>query len=269
MKRFLQILFLLVISSPRLAKAQDAIDITAYRLGKTEVSLYEECYNPCEKSKVLFINLHDNERTSVNAALDYMKTKGGTMIYIFNFEKRNIAFTLDGRNYSFDPNRMFSRVGRIATLKTNSASYSPDAEKALASFANPILQKFIVNNNLVVAFHNNTDSNYSILTYKHLIDKSDSAGRYFINPEMDPDDFILTNNREIFDTISSRNINTVWEIAINVVDDGSLSIYAGKNNIRYINVEAEHGHQAEQQRMLEAIDDVIKKYKIKAPENKN
>ncbi|MDR0289129.1 MAG: hypothetical protein LBH78_03695 [Rickettsiales bacterium] len=42
-----------------------------------------------------------------------------------------------------------------------------------------------------------------------------------------------------------------------VEDDGSLSVYAGENNIRYSNVEAEHGHLEQQIDMLSALHSVL------------
>ncbi|WP_225538204.1 hypothetical protein [Wolbachia endosymbiont of Mansonella perstans] len=42
-----------------------------------------------------------------------------------------------------------------------------------------------------------------------------------------------------------------------VEDDGSLSVYAGENDIRYSNVEAEHGHLEQQIDMLSALHSVL------------
>jgi hypothetical protein len=43
-------------------------------------------------------------------------------------------------------------------------------------------------------------------------------------------------------------------------DDGSLSVYAAKKKIPYINIEALHGHLDEQIRMLETLKDIIFRY---------
>ena len=42
-----------------------------------------------------------------------------------------------------------------------------------------------------------------------------------------------------------------------VRDDGSLSVYAARHNIGYINVEARHGHAAEQREMLQTLLDYL------------
>lgn len=242
------------------AVGQEEIEIKSYFIGDTELSVYRECYKPCSNQNVLFINVHDNEKTSVNAAVDYLKQNGGSIAYIFNNGQRNVPIKIKDSTYIFDPNRIYSREGRIATLTSNSTSFDSAAEVEVANFASAFLKNYIDKRKLVIAFHNNTDSNFSILNYQHDIDSLPNTGQYFINPAMDVDDFILTDNREIFDSLKSRNINAVWEVARNIPDDGSLSVYAGLNNIPYINIEAQHEHLEEQQMMLGTIDDIIKKY---------
>jgi hypothetical protein len=39
----------------------------------------------------------------------------------------------------------------------------------------------------------------------------------------------------------------------NAVDDGSLSIFYGRKNKSYVNVEAEHGHLEQQKKMLSVL----------------
>jgi hypothetical protein len=78
---------------------------------------------------------------------------------------------------------------------------------------------------------------------------------------MDPDDFIITTDSTIFNRLQTKNINVVWENVDLVKDDGSLSIYAGKNKIPYINVEAQHGHLNEQCAMMIALHEIIEEFK--------
>jgi hypothetical protein len=40
-------------------------------------------------------------------------------------------------------------------------------------------------------------------------------------------------------------------------EDGSLSLYCSRQGIRYINVEAQHGHRQEQQAMLDAVRQIL------------
>ena len=77
---------------------------------------------------------------------------------------------------------------------------------------------------------------------------------------MDEDDFILTTDSTIFNRIAAKNINVIYEFAQNISDDGSLSVYAGKRKIPYINIEAQHDHKLEQMALLSALDEIIKEY---------
>jgi hypothetical protein len=77
---------------------------------------------------------------------------------------------------------------------------------------------------------------------------------------MDADDFVLTTDEKIFNHLKSKNINAVLQSHKVTTDDGSLSIYCSKKKIPYINIEAQHGHTAEQLRMLNALTSIINEY---------
>jgi hypothetical protein len=76
---------------------------------------------------------------------------------------------------------------------------------------------------------------------------------------MNPHDFILTTDRPIFHYLKRRKFNVVLQHH-DPVDDGSLSVYAARKKIPYINIEALHGHLDEQIKMLEALKDIIFRY---------
>jgi len=78
---------------------------------------------------------------------------------------------------------------------------------------------------------------------------------------MDVDDFILTTDRSLFNRIKEKNINVVCEDINAIRDDGSLSVYAARNKIPYVNIEAEHQHFDEQLQMLMVLEDIIKEYR--------
>ena len=257
------LIFQLIFLQLSYANAQDEIGITSYLIGETQVSVYEECYQPCNSDNIVFINVHDNEKTSVNAAVKYLKVNGGSLVYIYNNGQRNVSFSLYDSTYNFDPNRIYSQKGRIETITLNSTGFKKMAEKQVSTFANSFLRNYINDKVLIVAFHNNTDSNFSILSYKQQVDSLPLTGKYFINANMDIDDFIITNSQEVFDSLQSRRINVALENWKAMEDDGSLSIYTGKKKIHYINIEAENDHLQEQQMMLQALDVIIKKYSVK------
>ncbi len=76
---------------------------------------------------------------------------------------------------------------------------------------------------------------------------------------MNAHDFILTTEKAFFNYLKQKKLNVVLQHP-RPYDDGSLSVYAGKKKIRYINVEALHGHLDEQVRMLEALKAIISRY---------
>jgi len=83
---------------------------------------------------IVCINVHDNETTSVEAARSALESNGGTLIKIENNRQRMIRFKWRGHSYSFDPNRIFSRIGIEQTLKDNGRS-SKQAAKEIEKFA--------------------------------------------------------------------------------------------------------------------------------------
>ncbi|MDB5245806.1 MAG: hypothetical protein JWQ40_200 [Segetibacter sp.] len=239
--------------------AQDKCFVTGFPAGETTIHIEQKCYNPCN-SKITFLNLHDNEKTSVRAAEEYLLQNGGTIIRIYNRGQRNVSFKLKNKVYTFDPNRIYSEDGRRSTIKFLSNRINEDAENEVAYLANEILNNYVDSSKIIIALHNNTDSNLSVLSYQREQETKINWGKVFINPFMDPDEFILTTDSVIFNGIKEKNINAVWENVDSIRDDGSLSIYAARNKIPYLNVEAQHEHLDEQCAMLTAVQEIIKEY---------
>lgn len=204
--------------------------------------------------RVVFIQLHHNEKTAVESALQAIELNGGKFITIENNEERNIDFVLDGRKFRFDPNRMFTKNGRMETLKSFK-NYSLAAENELEKFSQFILQ-LVPPSAVVIAIHNNTDHLFSIDDYNKK--RKGDADSVHINATMDPDDFIYTTDSSIYRQMVSGNINAVLQDNTNAYDDGSLSIHLGRSGRSYINVEAEHGHLEEQSRMISAVMKIFK-----------
>ena len=239
--------------------SQDTCYTTRSLLGETIVTIEKRCFNKCD-SQILFINLHDNENTSVLAAEEYLIRNGGTLISINNNNERNIFFKIKGKAYSFDPNRIYSEEGINTTITRLSKRYSDQAAQEVRYFANQIITNFIDSSKFIIALHNNTDSSLSVLSYQQDLEMYYNWGKTFINPYMDPDDFVLTTDTLIFEELRKRNINAVWENVDSVSDDGSLSMYAARKKILYVNVEAEHNHLDEQCAMLTAMEEIIKEF---------
>jgi len=232
---------------------QDSVEVTSYRIGTDTLQLHNTIYYP-DNDSISFINLHDDENTSVEAGLLFISKYGGSLLQLQHSGKRYFNFKLKGQSFSFDPNRIFTKSGIKATLSKQNI-YREDAAREVKIFSDSLL-KNIANKKLVIALHNNTEKGLSILSYKKNGTEAKNTGRLYINKLMSKHDFILTTQYSIFNYLKRRKINVVLQHH-NPVDDGSLSVYAAKKRIAYINIEALHGHLDEQIRMLEAIKNLI------------
>lgn len=138
-KRTLALVLLLtssVAATPRLHTAYTSsiddhsvkIGITTIKLTREELSLPQGRRSD-EISSFAFLNLHENENTSVVAARSFLLTHGGSLVKFNNGFSRLISFQLSsgGATYSVDPNRIFTEEGIVATLKTYGMCTIPQA----------------------------------------------------------------------------------------------------------------------------------------------
>lgn len=195
--------------------------------------------------KLTFVNLHDNENTSVEAAIVAIDSLGGTLLQLQHTGERNLEFKLEGTKFIADPNRIFTDEGARATLK-KLGPYSEEALKAVRTFADGLVDS--LNVDVIYTLHNNTEMGYSAKSY--LDEYKTDAEEVFINPAMDEDDFFFVTERSFFDQLKVKGYNVVLQNNETVTDDGSLSVLAGQRGIPYINIEAQHGHLKEQVEML-------------------
>lgn len=203
------------------------------------------------------LNLHDNESTSVEAALDVLLAQGGRVVELAHTGERHVRFEVDGVTYEADPNRMFTASGRSRTLGRESRD-TPEARAALAAFAEAVLEAYTaVPPAVVVTLHNNTDENYSAASYLPGAEYARDAEAVTVHDGTDPDDFFFVTDRALYDALVSEGFNAVLQDNEAATDDGSLSVWAAREGVPYVNVEAEHGHRAEQARMIEALIEVL------------
>src|SRR4029078_4817930 len=125
--------------------------------------------------------------------------------------------------------------------------------KAFAAFTLQRIPKSVVT---LVAVHNNQNGNYSINSYKQGISKD--VLKWYKNPKRDPDNFFIVNNNEMFKGMKKRGFNVVLQNSMKAKDDGSLSIYYGKKNLVYVNIETQKGKLDEQVAMLNAVFNTLK-----------
>lgn len=216
----------------------------AYQVGSQSVIVA----NFSKGQGLTFINLHDDENTSVDAAIDVIDRFGGKLIQLKHTGERNLEFRIGRTKYEVDPNRMFTDRGTKESFQ-KFGRYSDESMKAVRTFADNLVAT--LDTDVIFTLHNNTEDNYSAASY--LDEYKRDAAEVFIKPGSDPDDFFFVTERLFFDALKVRGFNVVLQNNETMTDDGSLSVLAARRNIPYINIEAQHGHVKEQIRMLEVI----------------
>ena len=207
---------------------------------------------------VQFLHVHENEATAVAAAKTMLgKTKKGSFVTWQCQQDRYVQFKLSGQTFKFDPNRIYTDAGAAATLDSN-GPLTPQALTALRAVAQGFTTQYVDGMKLVVALHNNTEGGgLSIDSYRPGGNERANTKLVHRSKNWDPDDFFYTTSQQIYDYFSQHNFNIVLQDNNKVVDDGSLSVYAGKKGIHYLNVEAQHGHHKQQGKMLDAVQKLI------------
>jgi len=221
-----------------------------FRIGNKNLPLKITRYS--ERRDIVFINLHHNEFTAVDAAKKLLQQHGGILIEIENNRQRNVHFRLGKTGYHFDPNCIFSAAGIKKYLVKNSR-YDKKAAHEIEQLGKRILNLIPEDVLCVIALHNNTDGAYSALSYTEGLEKATDAAQVHIHSANDPDDFFFTTDEKLFKLLSAENYNAVLQDNENCTDDGSLSVYCGKKNIRYVNIETEHGKLSEYREMISIL----------------
>ena len=72
-----------------------------------------------------------------------------------------------------------------------------------------------------------------------------------ISDLQDFDDFFITTDENIFSSMKEAGYNIMLQDNINAREDGSLSVYCGKKNISYVNLETQHGKVSQYKEMME------------------
>lgn len=114
------------------------------------------------ESQLQFINVHENENTSVVAAKALLSlTGGGSITFLQHGFQRDIVFQLDGVVYSIDPNRMFTLNG----LKAHLSPFNAEAAALVLNFSQRVLEIYGFNaSKITLALHNNGPG-YSAKSY--------------------------------------------------------------------------------------------------------
>jgi len=222
--------------------------VVTHKLGDTEVKFrYENFRNAGGK---VFIILHDDENTAVEATDSIVARSGAALIELMAAGTREIGFKLNGKKYAFDPNRIFTPAGVKKTLMKYGRT-SPGAEAVvseLASLITGMLGRF----DTVIAVHNNKRG-YSLKDYLPGGPYVKDAAEVHWVKGTSPNDFYFVVERDDFEALKSKGMNVVLQSAASVTDDGSLSVYCQQKGIRYLNCEAYDGHLSQQIGMLKRL----------------
>ena len=211
-----------------------------------------------DKKDLVFINLHDDEITSVDAAKRILEEYGGLLIEVENNAQRNIRFKLGRYFYEVDPNRIFSEEGITKSLEQLGRT-SDRAIDEVEKLGQRIVRLIPEGAKCVIALHNNTPDLFSVIEYTPGNIRSIDSKKVYVNDKQDADDFFLTTDRSLYEDLAYKGYNTVLQDNKNCTDDGSLSVYCGKKNIRYVNCETEHGKAGQYYEMVKALVIVLKK----------
>jgi hypothetical protein len=190
-----------------------------------------------------FIHVHQNETTALKAARHYVAKNGGFILTLEHSGSRNIVFKLKGKRYEFDPNRIFTDKGIIATL-SQFGTYSLEAHQQVKKLAQYILIN--LPRGKVIAVHNNMS--YSLKNYLPGNKLAKDAEQIHLNPKKYYRNFYFVTSKAEFERLSKLALNTVLQ-AKEAADDGSLSIRLNQRN--FVNVEAGYDQFAQQLQMIE------------------
>ena len=227
-----------------------------FSVGERKLPIHIHQYG--DVKDLVFINMHDDEFTSVEATRQLLESRGGILIQIENSQKRNIKFRMRGVTYQFDPNRIFSREGIRSTLEFfHRKKVSERVINEVEIFGQWLLQLIPENPKCVIALHNNTEGNFTIRDYLPGNSREEAAEMVNVLSDQDGDDLFLTTEASIYKEIKEAGYNIILQANSRAKDDGSLSIYCGRNNIRYVNLETEHGKLQQYREMMTTLLDVL------------
>lgn len=274
---FLKIFPIFLLFSFHFAGITQSRTVRTITLGQDTVQLiiYEQ-----KGGDHVFIHVHENEIASLQAGLQALSKYGGklvTLAHSFDGTKnRNVTFRLGKNQYVFDPNRIFSKDMSVLTGSISLVKGKGKVDGQITGIADR-LAKAIWNElegyPLIIALHNNKNmpaqyktrwlfwkhiepESYSITSYVRKFDQSSDSGKscsdIYINPSINNSEFFIVTQRADFDLLYRLRYNAVLQNQ-NPVDDGSLSVFAAKKGIRYINAEAKHGRVSEQSAMLNLL----------------
>lgn len=250
--------------------------VKSIKLG--DATVYLKIYTKPGK-EIVYAHVHENEEASLSAGLEVLNKYGGklfTLSHSVDTTNRNVTFDYNKTTYQFDPNRIYTLNDSVLTsnIKVVNGKGKVDAKikKDVRNLAN-IIWAETKGAKLIVALHNNKNTparfktlwyfinsyepeSYNITSYvkksEFSSDSNKSCAEIYINPILNNSEFFIVTEKMDFDLFLQKKYSVVLQNS-KPVDDGSMSVFAVKNNRRYINSEAKMGKIVEQADMLELI----------------
>ncbi|MEP1444889.1 MAG: hypothetical protein ABJK37_02075 [Paraglaciecola sp.] len=229
-----------------------------------------------------FFAPHENENVANEYVSQQILERGGVFVILRQNGKRLLRLDVKPFEVKIDPNRIFTKKGR----RNNIIKHNPNLRTNTYVFHRAMrlsadLAQFIVEtmggpnvSRTWVAMHNNTQGylgdnhhgigNISIVQYQQKLAKGAAFLKAVTALNGDEDDLFFVTQQQDFNAMEQSGWNAVLQHPQVVTDpsedDGSLSVYAQKIGVRYINIEAERAtghvgenHLVEQQQMLDYV----------------
>lgn len=207
-------------------------------LGDTKVIIQREDFGPGK----VFVHVHANETTALDAARRVAQAEGGHVITLVHAKERDIHFRYHGKDYAFDPNRIYTAQGIKKTLKAHGC-YDKKGARIVARFAHQVTAN--IPRGKIIAVHNN--KGYSLRDYLPKHELANDATHLYLQTYSNYRNFFLVTKVHDFYRLKNSGFNVVHQ-AKHVSDDGSMSVALRKRH--YVNVEAAFGELHAQMNML-------------------
>lgn len=231
-------------------------------------------------NNMVFAHVHENETASLEAGLEILRKQGGKLVTLIHSKdgtkNRNITFNSNNTTYQFDPNRIYSVDDQVLykTVRVLKGDGKVDQNviNIVKNLADQIWSE-LKEYPFITAIHNNKNTplsvkrrwlfwhriepeSYSINSYIKSFDQSSESNRscsdIYINPAINNSEFFIVTEKNDFRMLVEKRYNVVLQNT-DPIDDGSMSVYAQKKGIRYVNAEAKMGRFKEQIQMLELL----------------
>jgi hypothetical protein len=198
-----------------------------------------------------YLWIHGDEVTAREVLSRWMENGANGRAFFIHSDQRNVS--VEGG--SIDPNRMWSRSGAEASLRSLNPEWSGDKIRDVLNKLDEgregVLRRILPSSGQVLIVLHNNGPAYSVK------DETGISDAVAMQAPESPDEFMLCTSRVDFELLAGGPFNVVLQHKAPPSDDGSLSRLCAARNVRYVNIEAAHGNAEGQRRMLEWAEAVL------------